>query len=168
VKAVAAAAETARGATVTDLSRGAGARIAFEVPGLPESKGSWRALAGGRVKADNAREKAWAAAVGWAAKIAMRAKPMMNSALVAMDFRLPPPIGRKHKRDADKLVRSVLDALTGIVYVDDENVSCIVATKEVTTRAPGVDIVVFEPLGVRATQLIRFWLEKHEGRPCGV
>lgn len=116
----------------------------FFVDGLPESKGSWRALPGGRVKPDNPREKAWRDAVGWAAKAQMIGKaPYDGHVAVDLDFFLPPPKGRKNRRDADKLARSVLDAMTGIVYVDDELVYKLLSVKNVTnTGMHGVQIAV--------------------------
>lgn len=43
--------------------------------------------------------------------------------------------------DLDKLVRAILDALTGIVYRDDAQVWSVVATKQYG-ESPGVDISV--------------------------
>lgn len=133
----------------------------FRVDGLPETKGSWRALGGGKMKRDNPREKDWGEAVGWAARIAMRNKLPIVGALVALDFELPPPVGKKNKRDIDKLARSCLDAMNGLVYIDDENVRELVAHKETSHRSVGVDINVYEPLGVRAADLVQFWLDQH-------
>jgi Holliday junction resolvase RusA-like endonuclease len=108
----------------------------FKVSGVPETKGSWRAIGRGRVKADNPREKAWANAVGWAAKLAMRSKrPTEFRVRVDLMFNLPPPKGRKNQRDVDKLIRSCLDSITGIVIVDDELVDEIHAIKHVTSNA---------------------------------
>lgn len=116
----------------------------FFVDGLPETKGSWRALPNGKMKRDNPREKAWGDAVGWAAKAAMIGKrPFDGHVGVELDFLLPPPKGRKNTRDADKLARSVLDAMTGIVYVDDELVYKLLAVKNVTNSGMhGVQITV--------------------------
>lgn len=105
----------------------------FFVSGLPETKGSWRALVGGKMKRDNPREKAWSTAVGWTAKAQMIGRQPRGGFLsVKLDFFLPPPVGKKNRRDVDKLTRSILDAMTGIVYVDDEQVYEIHAVKNVT------------------------------------
>src|SRR5262252_2378773 len=91
----------------------------FRVDGIPQSKGSWRPAgrrrSGGiRLVPDNEAETAWAEQVAWAARQAL----------------LPPPSGRRtNRRDLDKLCRSVLDALTGIVWVDDEQVDRIMLDK---------------------------------------
>lgn len=123
--------------------------IDIHVDGVPESKGSWIALAHGRVKADNPREKGWATAVGWAAKISMRSRsPIAGRVRVDMHFKLPPRPDktRKNQRDVDKLVRSCLDAITGIVIADDELVWDLCASKRICEegQSPGVDIHVFE------------------------
>jgi Holliday junction resolvase RusA-like endonuclease len=115
--------------------------VSFSVPGLPETKGSWRALPGGRVKADNPREKAWASAVGWSARIAMRAlEPVPGPVLVRAVFTLPPPIGKWNRRDADKLARSLLDAITGIVVVDDDQVAELHVVKRVRPSGLGAQV----------------------------
>lgn len=134
----------------------------FKVAGLPETKGSWRAIGAGRMKRDNPREKAWAETVGWAARATMRGKLPIVGALVAMDFTLPPPVGKKNLRDIDKLARSCLDAMNAIVYIDDENVRDLVAHKETTRGECGVEINVYEPLGVRAADLVQFWIDQHD------
>lgn len=124
---------------------GAAVTIAkFFVDGLPESKGSWVSLPNGKMRRDNPREKAWATAVGWAAKVPMIGKkPYDGHVAVELDFLLPPPHGRKHRRDADKLARSVLDAMTGIVYVDDELVYKLLAVKNITNSGMhGVQVTV--------------------------
>ena len=46
------------------------------------------------------------------------------------------------KPDIDKLLRALLDAMTGVVYVDDSQVACIWATKEYGQTAETVVSVV--------------------------
>lgn len=136
-----------------------GEHVSFFAAGLAETKGSFIGLGGGRVKADNPREKGWHDAVAWAAKPAMRRKlPLTGGALVTLDFFLPMPVGKKNKRDVDKLCRSCLDAMTGLVYIDDEDVRCLVAAKEVVRPTAhteqGVEIHVFQNPGCRAVELV--------------
>jgi len=134
--------------------------VRIDVSGLPETKGSWRGLGKGRMKSDNPREKAWADAVGWNAKLMMRGKlPLVGGALVTLDFILPPPVGKKHQRDLDKLARSCLDAMSGIVYTDDELVRELVSHKEISANriVGGVEIHVFPSVGVRAFDLVQMW-----------
>lgn len=136
-----------------------GEHVSFFVDGLAETKGSFIGLGGGRVKGDNPREEGWRTTVGWRAKIAMLGRSVIaGGALVALDFYLPRPVGKKHQRDVDKLCRSCLDAMTGIVYEDDERVTSIVASKEVG-NVLGVEVHVFPLLQVRASQLVAAWIE---------
>jgi Holliday junction resolvase RusA-like endonuclease len=125
--------------------------VSFFVPGVPETKGSWISLGKGRVKADNPREKGWANAVGWMAKAAMALHQRQvtdQPVEVILHFRLPgrPNKTRKNQRDLDKLVRSVLDAITGIVIVDDEQVCDLTTSKRVRSSSNhhGVEIQVWE------------------------
>ena len=138
--------------TACSSSRGAPAQFAsltFWVSGMPETKGSWVPIGGPRVRADNPREHAWAEAVGWAAKAAAltarHAKPDARRYAVTLAFTLiaPPNRSKKNRRDCDKLARSCLDAMTGIVWLDDEQVDELHATKRTTLGAPvGVQITV--------------------------
>lgn len=137
------------------------AYVTMTIEGVAETKGSWIPLGNGRMKRDNPREKAWAEQVGWVAKLMMRGKMPLTSALVTLDFVLPPAHGRKNQRDVDKLARSCLDAMTGIVYVDDENVRGLVAMKEVGSR-PICEINVWPSFGVRAADLVKFWIDEHD------
>lgn len=127
-------------------------RLSFTVVGVPQTKGSWRPGRNrrtGRVvlRPDNEAEPAWAQAVAWAARAQMRGR-QANAWLyrVTMVFRLVRPTSRRrtHRRDIDKLVRSCLDALTKIVWHDDEQVVEITASKllEDEEHPPGVDIVI--------------------------
>ncbi len=112
--------------------------VSFFAPGIAETKGSWIAVAPGVMVPDNKREKGWATTVAWAAKVAMRStRPTELRVVVEVLFHLPDPPNKtkKHRRDVDKLARSVLDAMTGIVYVDDEQVDKITIDKVV---APGL------------------------------
>jgi crossover junction endodeoxyribonuclease RusA len=121
----------------------------FWVSGMPETKGSWIPIGGGRVRADNPREHAWSEAVGWAAKAAMlttrHPRPDSRRYAVVLAFTLaaPPDRTRKNRRDADKLARSCLDAMTKIVWIDDEQVDDLRVTKRTAAGAPiGVTILV--------------------------
>lgn len=134
--------------------------LQFTVDGMPETKGSMR-YAGynprtgkPRLVSDNDGEAAWAEAVAWAARQALRRPPTPDRERyrVALDFTLlPPPNGRRtNRRDADKLARSVLDALTGIVWLDDEQVDDLHPRKFVVgqpgARASAGLIAEIEPL----------------------
>lgn len=117
--------------------------IEMTVDGLAETKGSWIPLPNGAMKRDNPREQGWAHAVGWASRAKLRNRqPTSARVRVDVEFRLPPPKGRKGQRDLDKLLRSVLDAMNKLVYVDDEQVDLIVAEKVTVNGAPSARITV--------------------------
>ena len=48
------------------------------------------------------------------------------------------------KPDIDNVLKSVLDALNGICYFDDNQISQIIATKEYTLETPRVEIYIEE------------------------
>jgi len=51
------------------------------------------------------------------------------------------PIG-KYEGDIDKLVRALLDAMTGTVYVDDSQVVTSSETQRYTSKIPGVWVTI--------------------------
>ena len=122
--------------------------LRIDVAGIPMTKGSWKPIQrAGRTRLipDNEGEPVWAASIAWAARAKLRgADPTKCRYAIDCDFILPLKNGNRGKRDVDKLVRSVLDALTGIVWVDDEQVDDIVAHKtHNSTMVPGVTIVCY-------------------------
>lgn len=119
--------------------------LTIVVPGVPVPQGSLRAFTrNGKAWAssDNPRTRPWKAAVTSEAAIAVEAAGLANPAYerrpvaVAITFLFPRPKGHYGRRgllpsapsqmttlpDIDKLVRAVLDALTGIVWRDDAQV----------------------------------------------
>jgi Holliday junction resolvase RusA-like endonuclease len=119
--------------------------LEMTVSGIPETKGSWIGLGGGKMKRDNPRELGWANAVGWAAKAQRRGAPASPARIrVDVEFRIPPPEGNRHKRDIDKLLRSVFDAMSKIAYCDDEQIDMVIAEKVVTKTGHGATINVRE------------------------
>lgn len=130
--------------------------ITFTVSGDPQTKGSAKAFrhkSTGKiiVRNDNARCAGWSSAVGWKARLAMNAGDARHvtptilavPVRVSLAFRLARPKSTKlaaPRLDLDKLIRAVLDAMTGIVYVDDRQVVEVSARKE--WGKPGVDVTV--------------------------
>ena len=128
--------------------------VQFFCPGIPRSQGS-KTL--GRTKEGRSymREASgsvhrWRKAVSTAALVAFRPRlqPHGGPVAVPLCFTSPPPKSSNHppyptKRngDLDKLTRAVLDALTGIVLVDDSAVQWITASK-CWGEAPGVHVHV--------------------------
>lgn len=92
------------------------------VAGRPIPQGSMRALVKGRMTHDNPRLRAWRKSVAWVARAALGAtEPTADAVRVRCHFLVRP---QRHgdAPDLDKLVRAVLDALTGIAFVDDKQV----------------------------------------------
>src|SRR5215831_4942691 len=128
----------------------ASARVSFEVPGEPQPQGSSKAFKHrhtGRVMvtSDNARLRPWRDAVCWHARQALAAgAPLAGPVAVELDFRFARPAGHFGKRgirpaaprehvvrpDLDKLIRSVLDALSEAgIWRDDAQVITLAARK---------------------------------------
>lgn len=142
--------------------------LELAVAGEPQPKGSMKAIpaknADGTLriamKNDNPKTKEWQDLVSFHATSQMRGKkPHEGAVMLSMLFRLTRPrthwlksgelrsdMSEEHvdKPDVDKLVRCVLDALTGICYVDDCQVVTVSATKTYTGRllGPGMALVV--------------------------
>jgi Holliday junction resolvase RusA-like endonuclease len=120
-------------------------RLAFRVDGVPATKGSWRIVRGRTLIPDNPGEPAWAQTVAWTARATLRNRlePDARRYRVRVLFTLPPVTGRgrKNRRDLDKLLRSLLDALTGIVWLDDEQV-CKADAEKIVSDRPGADIEI--------------------------
>jgi Holliday junction resolvase RusA-like endonuclease len=120
--------------------------ISFEVPGLPEQKGSidFKGMRGGKpiMTSSNKNLAGWASKAKVIAKTARRGTPSIQGAVaVHLTFSFPRPkdqygTGRNAgqlkdsapeymitRPDIDKLTRACLDALTaGGVYLDDNRV----------------------------------------------
>jgi Holliday junction resolvase RusA-like endonuclease len=133
--------------------------VRIDVDGVPQPKGSMVAYPVGRRRrrivttSANPHLGAWTHQVRIMALKAIppAARPLLpipERAIVYLDFRLRPP--RRFRRgwptgrpDLDKLVRAVLDALTGLAWADDAQVCDITATKRYdATGHPGVAIAL--------------------------
>lgn len=117
--------------------------ITFTVPGIPAPQGSMRAFMrkGARfpvVTSDNRNLKPWRQSVAFAAAL----ETPVNGGLwqgpvsIGVVFYLPRPKSLPKrveyptkKPDCDKLVRGILDALTGILWRDDSQVVEMAARK---------------------------------------
>lgn len=141
--------------------------VEFFALGIPQPQGSTRAFVRRRrrtgrlyaaVTSDNARLKPWREAMSWAAARARRAAgldgPATGPVCVAATFWLPAPARLRvkvrrgvevaciTKPDVDKLLRGLLDALSGVVYADDSQVVAAYAQKRYTVAAAGVSVRV--------------------------
>lgn len=133
--------------------------VTFTVVGDPATKGSARAVNDKRTgkarllasaSSKNARDqKAWATAVGWAARAAVR-DPITGPVMIKVLFRIATNDAKRSgahhaingRMDLDKLLRCTLDALTGIAFQDDGQISQVIAAKRWTTGEPGAEITI--------------------------
>lgn len=140
---------------------------AFRVPGIPIPQGSMRAIRSGRngalvMLSDNDKLSSWRGDVRDAALRAIAPGPYPKAprgepVRVGVTFHLPrikahfTPKGELRdyapsypttKPDLDKLVRAILDAMTGVVYYDDAQVATIEAGKLYDTHWTGALVVV--------------------------
>lgn len=129
--------------------------LAFTVVGIPQTKGSSRAFVitprgGGRPRAvvtnDNPKTKGWQQTIAEAVAVTLVGDPIRPRFLdgpvaVEVIFHLPRPkalltrskagqiIPHTKKPDLDKLARACKDALTGVVWNDDAQVTDLIARK---------------------------------------
>lgn len=142
--------------------------VKFIVAGIPQQRGSKQAFAhpkgGSPIMRDmNAKSKPWMAAVAAAASEAMAGKPLLTGPLAAeVTFWFPRPKGHygtgrnastlkesapiwhDKRPDCDKLMRSMGDAMTGVVYGDDSQLAKLTLRKMYADGSGGVTVEVFE------------------------
>jgi len=129
------------------------APIEFTIPGAAAPQGSKRAirLRTGRtvLVESSAKVKPFRAVAALCATEAWHQPPTAGTVALEVAFRFVRPKSHHKangdlragapltpgKPDIDKLLRALLDALTGVVYVDDSQVACIWATKEYGARS---------------------------------
>jgi Holliday junction resolvase RusA-like endonuclease len=122
--------------------KGRPTRLAFSVAMTPQPQGSARAFVvkgHAVVTSDNKRLKDYRQAVAWSAQACRPRgwRPLDGPVLVSVVFMLLKPRSVPKRRrlptvkpDVDKLARAVLDALTGIAYRDDAQVTTLSVRKE--------------------------------------
>lgn len=129
-------------------------KLTFMVDGKPEPKGS-KSLYQGRLVESAKGYPAWAHAVGMsalAAKRRQRIAQFEGPVTAVLSFHLLRPKQPKNKThhitkpDLDKLIRGVLDPLTGIVFDDDAQVDTILATKHYVEAEPYVYVQIGETI----------------------
>ena len=128
--------------------------ISFGVCGIPRSKGSMRHVGHGRMIESNRGVTEWIEAVGKTALHERQAQAqyeiLEGPVSVRLAFFLPRPKSEPKRRvtwpdrrpDLDKMTRAILDALTGILYADDGQVTYIVATKAWAESAATVGVAI--------------------------
>lgn len=111
----------------------------FNVSGLPVPQGSMKVMNGNIIHTKDKELRTWRVLVGNTAKnCGIKVIEKDKGVLIDLMFCLPkPPSVKRHtphtRPDLDKLIRAVLDALTGIAYVDDGQVIAITASKIYST-----------------------------------
>jgi crossover junction endodeoxyribonuclease RusA len=113
--------------------------VSFAVSGTPVAQGSMVLRRGRVAHASSGRLTQWRHAVAWSARAVMTTQPLGGPVRVVVRFSVPTPATRPP--DLDKLTRAILDALTGIVWLDDRQVVSLHATKG-QSATPGVAVTV--------------------------
>lgn len=117
----------------------------FRVDGTPVSQGSMKVINGYAIHSAGAALAVWRSTIALTAKL-NEAKIFEGPVHVTLDFELKKPrtVKREYPTvppDLDKLIRAVLDALTGQFWHDDSQVVSINSTKRYSEN-PGVTIGV--------------------------
>lgn len=107
------------------------------VAGRPAAQGSKRHVGGGRMIEQSKAVAPWRTLVAWSVAQCWYEGPIRCAVVVELEFVMPRPSGTAKRStpyavkrpDIDKLQRSVLDALTGVCWVDDSQVVDIHARK---------------------------------------
>jgi len=107
--------------------------INFFVDGLPVPQGSMKVIHGRIIHNKGSELAAWRSAIALTARQS-GARPLTDAIHIEITFYLPKPRTVKRPEpsvapDLDKLIRAVLDGLTAIAYIDDGQVTSIVAQK---------------------------------------
>lgn len=129
--------------------------VSFFVAGIPAPQGSTRAfVVKGRpiITHSNRNTKDWRQRIASEAQRA-GAACVGSPVLVTVRFYMPRPkslpkkvVHHTKKPDLDKLIRAVLDGMTGILIADDSQVYAIAASKEYACdqHPPGAHIILEE------------------------
>jgi len=128
--------------------------ISFEVRGNPKAKGSMKAFMpkGARfpvITHDNPKTRPWVSAVRIQAQQHAPIQLWLGPITLELLFTLQKPQSLPKRRpswairrpDIDKLVRTICDSLTGVIYKDDSQIIYQSAKKEYG-NAPGVTVVI--------------------------
>ena len=127
--------------------------ITFFVPGTPQPKGSSVAFKGRHtnkiiVKNANKKSMPWQNQVSWEANERRPEVPWEGPISISLEFNFVCPKSSKRRSptvrpDLDKLARNMLDALEGIFYQNDAQVTALFLSKSYAD-APGVMVSIRE------------------------
>ncbi|MEJ4100904.1 RusA family crossover junction endodeoxyribonuclease [Corynebacterium mastitidis] len=128
--------------------------IRFFVPGLPAPQGSHRHVGGGRLIESSRAVKPWRTTVARVAREHITT-PFSGPVELRVEFHMPRPKAWGRHRDdpmtvrpdLDKLLRAVDDALTGVAFRDDSQVTRIIGHKRrARNEAPTGALITIYPL----------------------
>ena len=126
------------------------------VPGVPRPQGSKRHVGRGIMVESSKHLPAWRRAVAAAARTAHTGTPYDGPVTITAEFIMPRPKNwGKNRQDAmiqrpdlDKLIRAVMDGISGIIIRDDSQAVRMLLDKR--RAAPGEEpgvVVVVDPAG---------------------
>lgn len=128
------------------------------VPGIPASKGSMSISRSGHMYPADKKLKKWSRDISLISKSKSHDEPTDGPVSVTLSFYFSKKTNNQwteytKKPDIDKISRAVLDALTGIIYIDDCQVYHLEAKKLYAEfgHEPGV-VIEIRP----ATQIVLF------------
>ena len=121
--------------------------INISIDGLPAAKGNWIAVHGVFIPPNREKLNIWTRQIQQTAREAYSPADPSNAA-IDLKIKFFMPVSRNKgacitRPDLDKLARAVMDALAGIVYVDDSQVVRLTAEK-VYNPFTGADIEISE------------------------
>lgn len=109
------------------------------VPGRPAPQGSKRHVGGGVMVESSKALAPWRTLVAWSVSQRWNGAPLEGPVEVRVGFVMPRPVATSKrstppaikKPDADKLIRAILDSLSGICWRDDAQVVDLHASKRI-------------------------------------
>lgn len=130
--------------------------IKFKVLGEPVPQGSMIAIMRNGspriIHRDSSKLKKWRKQIAKIAKEHMNGGPFTGPIEIELRFIMtrPKSVSKEHRElpvvtpDLDKLIRAVLDSLTGVVYVDDKQVIDIQASQRYDdNESAGLEVTVW-------------------------
>lgn len=117
----------------------------FRADGVPIQQGSMKVINGRVLHSQGSALAVWRSTVALAARLA-GAKPAEGAIGIEIEFQIRRPKTVKRESptvapDLDKYIRAILDALTGVAYGDDSQVTEIKA-KKVYSDIAGAEISI--------------------------
>lgn len=118
----------------------------IDVEGIPIPQGSKVVMRGRLIDVRSKDLKAWRTAIAVRAR-SERHDLLLEAVEVSLVFTLPKPKTVKRllpsvKPDVDKLARAVLDALTGVAYKDDAQVTDLIVRKRYRQPAESIGVSI--------------------------